>query len=95
MITFVLTYKTDSKKTRDAFLSELEALDMVAVCEAEQGCKKYRYYLPCDDESALLLIESWEEEADQKRHTTQPHFKVLQDIKEKYNVVTLCDTFMS
>lgn len=93
MIAYFLTYKLKSKEDRDSFLNELLMADIPAICEKEQGCIKYKYFLPCDNGSDLLLLEEWESVEDQQLHTTQPHFATILNLKEKYNVITECDSF--
>ena len=92
MITYLLTYKLESEEKRNAFLSELRQNKADVISRAEDGCIKYSYYLPCDDNATLFLVEMWESEAHQKKHTTQPHFKIIQELKQKYNVTTECDS---
>ena len=82
----VISYKLSSKEKRDSFFAEICQLDLSVVCEKEKGCVMYKYFMPCDDDCTLLLVEKWETPENQKLHCTQPHTKKLLALKEKYGV---------
>lgn len=91
MINLLLTYKLASKTERDSFLSELKENNIDTISQSEHGCSKYCYFLPCDSDTELTLIEIWETAEDQQLHCTQPHFKIVQELKSKYEVETICE----
>ena len=93
MLEYILTYQCKDKADRDAFYSALCENSIAALCEKEQGCLKYAYYFPTDSKSSLVLVEIWEEKADQLRHTEQEHFKIIQELKAKYVTETDCEAF--
>ena len=69
---------------REHFLRALAEAGVVDQVRAEDGCLRYDYYLSLRDENEILLVEKWTEPEAQKVHMTQPHMKVLLDIKNRY-----------
>lgn len=86
MKSFYVTYRFSSSKDRETFLNEVK--EAAEISRGEQGCLKYEYYYPVDDEYRLLLWEQWETEEDQIRHTKQSHFLTIIAVKEKYGAET-------
>lgn len=67
-----------------AFLNELHSLGFPENVRAEDGCRRYEYYLPAEGSSSVILIEEWESAEKQALHLEQPHMKRLADIKSRY-----------
>lgn len=86
MKSFYVTYRFLNKKDREAFLGEVK--EAAQISRNEQGCLKYEYYYPVDDDCSLLLWEQWQTEEDQIMHTKQSHFLTIGTVKEKYGVKT-------
>ena len=55
---------------------------------AEDGCLQYDYYLSCENEDTVLLVELWETAAHQAVHMTQPHMQALAEIKNRETLST-------
>lgn len=51
---------------------------------AEEGNRKYDYYLPLDSENDLCLLELWTSAQAQKEHSKTPHYQLLSALKEQY-----------
>ena len=88
MTNFYVTYILDSREDRDAFYGEVSASGVIEASRKEEGCIRYSYYYPADSENQIFLWEQWESREAQKRHTQQPHFKQLSELKEKYHMET-------
>lgn len=73
---------------REAFLQEIESLEIQQKVEREEGCIRYEYYRSVQDEDELLLVEKWESEEYQAEHVKQPHMAALRELKEQYVVST-------
>lgn len=73
---------------REAFLQEIESLEIQQKVEREEGCIRYEYYRSVQDEDELLLVEKWESEEHQAEHVKQPHMAALRELKEQYVVST-------
>lgn len=92
-MTVLVTYKFNSKDDRDGFYNAACEMNLVKTVEAEDGCQLYRYYMPCDTELELFLLEKWETPEAQKVHCDTPHMIKLRTFKEKYNAVTELEIF--
>ncbi len=88
MTNFYVTYTLDSREDRDAFFADVKACGVIEASRAEEGCIRYSYYYPADSENQIFLWEQWESREAQKKHTQQPHFKQLGELKEKYHMET-------
>lgn len=93
MLQFQVEYRFESKENRDGFYGGIVENSIQKLCLSEKGCLKYDYFLPCNDEKTLFLLEEWETPADQQLHITQPHFALLGDLKAKYGAVTEISKF--
>lgn len=92
-MTVLVTYKFNSKEERDGFYNAASEMNLPALCETEVGCSLYRYYMPCDTDKELFLLEKWDTEDDQKLHCTQPHMVKLRKFKEKFNAETVLEVY--
>ncbi len=86
MTNYYVTYKLNSKEARDGYLKEVQENGVVEKSRAEEGCIRYTYFYPVESETELFLWEQWESREAQKKHTQQPHFARLGELKEKYGV---------
>ena len=66
---------------REEFLRRVVESGILSAIRAEDGCLRYDYYLSCQDENEILLLEAWESKEKQQVHMTQEHMKRLMDIK--------------
>ena len=48
----------------------------------EEGCLRYDYYLSCQNEDEILLLEEWDTAEHQRIHMEQEHMKRLRVIKD-------------
>ena len=68
-----------------SFIDALDKNSIADQCRKENGCLQYVYFISKDShKKILLLIERWKDTDAQKVHTTQLHFKLLQELKAKY-----------
>ena len=86
MKVFFVTYVFPDGETRARFYDELAANGIRALCEAEDGCLSYRYFLPCDSETELFLLEKWTDAEKQAAHTRTPHFALVAAMKKRYGI---------
>lgn len=66
------------------FIEEIYTNNIQQIVMEEKGCLQYEYFTSLEDPDTMLLVERWETEADQQLHVTQPHCKLLQELKAKY-----------
>ena len=69
---------------REAFIQKMKDTGILEAIRAEDGCKKYDYYLAEKDENEILLIEQWETKNHQQVHMTQPHMAKMKEFKGDY-----------
>lgn len=68
-----------------AFIEAIITNNIGEKCRNEDGCLQYDYFTPLKNgDNLLVLIERWRDENAQKVHSTQPHFLLLQQLKEEY-----------
>lgn len=84
MKNFFVTYTLPDKASRDGFLKAIQDNKCDEMSKAEDGCHKYDYFLPADDDCVLLLWEQWETLDHQKAHTKMPHFAKIGQLKEQF-----------
>jgi len=90
-MTVLVTYNFTCKEDRDSFYNAACEMNLVKMVEAENGCLLYRYYMPCDTDKELFLLEKWETPEAQKIHCDQPHMVKLRAFKEKFNADTVVE----
>ena len=66
---------------REEFLRRVVESGILSAIRQEPGCQRYDYYLSCQDENEILLLEEWESQEHQRVHMEQDHMKRLADIK--------------
>ena len=69
---------------REAFIERMKDTGILEAIRAEDGCRKYDYYLAEKDENEILLIEQWETKDHQQVHMTQPHMAKMKEFKGDY-----------
>ena len=79
---------------RDAFLKEIRDAAIDAAIRAENGCRRYDYYLSTEGSPEVLLVEMWDSPACQEKHLRQPHMAPLAAIKNKYVSDTIIEKFV-
>ena len=66
---------------REEFLRRIVESGILSANRGEDGCLRYDYYLSCQNEDEILLIEEWASREQQRVHMEQEHRKRLMDIK--------------
>lgn len=67
---------------REEFLRRIVEGGILAAIRAEEGCLRYDYYLSCQNEDEILLLEEWDSAEHQRIHMEQEHMKRLRVIKD-------------
>lgn len=83
MMLFQVTY-TMLPGQRDAFLQMMRESGILDQIRREEGCLDYRYYLPEEEDGALLLVERWTGPEAQKAHMDTEHMARLGQVKAQY-----------
>ena len=67
---------------REESLRRIVEGGILAAIRAEEGCLRYDYYLSCQNEDEILLLEEWDTAEHQRIHMEQEHMKRLRVIKD-------------
>ena len=92
MIVLNVTYKC-KPEMRDEFLEMIMTEGIDTACRAEDGNIKYDYYIPTDNSDELLLVEKWKDAEVLAKHSKQPHFKRLGELKKDFVNDTIIEKF--
>lgn len=85
MITVNLRYTGKDGAARK-FAEEMTAGGTVAAIRAEAGNLRYEYYQPLEDPEAILLIDSWTDQAAIDVHHASPMMATIAALQEKYDL---------
>lgn len=79
---------------RDEFLEMIMSEGIDDACRGEDGNIKYDYYIPTDDSDDLLLVEKWRDAEALDKHSKQPHFARLGELKKDFVNDTIIEKFV-
>ena len=68
---------------REEFLRRVVEEGILTAIRREEGCLRYDYYLSCQNEDEILLLEAWDTDEHQRIHMEQEHMKRLRAIKDE------------
>lgn len=68
---------------RGEFLRRVVEEGILTAIRREEGCLRYDYYLSCQNEDEILLLEAWDTDEHQRIHMEQEHMKRLRAIKDE------------
>ena len=94
MITVNLRYTGKDGAARK-FAEEMTASGTVAAIRAEAGNLRYEYYQPLEDPEAILLIDSWTDQAAIDVHHASPMMATIAALREKYDLHMTVERFIS
>lgn len=86
-IMLLVTYKL-KPHSRDNFLGEVAAAEILQKTRREEGALRYDYYISAADADTVLLVERWRSAEAQAAHIAE-----LKRIKEKYVLETAVEKF--
>jgi len=79
-------YYTGAEGHARKFAAEMIARGIVDEIRREEGNLRYDYFIPMDDETSILLIDSWEDQAALDRHHRTPMMAQIAELREKYGL---------
>ena len=77
------------------FAEEMLSSGVVDKIRAEEGNLKYEYFFPMDDNEALLLIDSWENQKALDNHHASPMMQKIIELREKYNLTMRVERYIT
>ena len=85
MILAKFTYIIKEGK-RDAFIEAANKIDLINSTRNEKGNISYEYFLPIENENAVVCVESWENDEVFGAHRGTDHVVKFQDVKKEFVV---------
>ena len=93
-ITVNIYYKGKDDNAKK-FAEEMIASGTVDLIRKEKGNLKYEYFVPVDDKTTVLLIDSWESQEAIDSHHNSPMMKTILELREKYNLTMKVERYIS
>ena len=79
-------YYTGKNGSARAFAREMTESGVVDRVRAEEGCERYEYFFPMEDEETVLLIDRWKSQAALDAHHKTEMMKEIATLREKYGL---------
>jgi len=79
-------YYTGVNGSARAFMQEMLESGLAEEVRREEGCLRYEYFLPAEDEETVLLIDQWRDQAALDAHHRSPMMPRIAALREKYRL---------
>lgn len=76
-----------------AFVEDIRREGLQETVRAEDGCLQYDYFLSCQEEGTLLLVERWRDAATLENHSAQPHMAQIKHLKASRGLETRVERY--
>lgn len=86
MAVLINIFYTGEKDNARKFAAEMTESGIVDEIRAEKGNLKYEYFFPMADESTVLLIDHWADQAALDAHHDSPVMQKILALREKYDL---------
>ncbi len=86
-------YYTGTPEAVRAFAEDIRREGLREAVRAEDGCLQYDYFLSCQQEDTLLLIEHWRDAPALERHAAQPHIARIKHLKASRGLETRVERY--
>ena len=77
------------------FAQEMLSSGLADEIRAEEGNLRYEYFLPINDESSVLLVDSWENQQALDAHHHSPMMQKIIALREKYDLRMKVERYVS
>lgn len=84
-ITFNIYYKSENGNAKK-FAEEMISSGIVNEIRSKKGNLRYEYFIPLNDDNAVLLIDSWENQDALDNHHNSETMKRIMDLRNKYDL---------
>ena len=88
-------YYTGKNGNAKKFAEEMTVSGVADRIRAEEGNRRYEYFLPIEDEETVLLIDSWEDQAAIDAHHASPMMREIAALREKYDLHMRVEKFVT
>lgn len=86
-------YYTGTPEAVRAFAEDIRREGLREAVRAEDGCLQYDYFLSCQQEDTLLLVEHWRDAPALERHAAQPHMARIKHLKASRGLETRVERY--
>ncbi|MBQ8201617.1 MAG: antibiotic biosynthesis monooxygenase [Clostridia bacterium] len=77
------------------FAQEMLSSGIVDAIRSEEGNMRYEYFFPANDDSTVLLIDSWTSQEALDAHHASPMMQQIIDLREKYDLRMTVERYIS
>ena len=84
-ITFNIYYKSENDNAKK-FAEEMINSGIVDEIRSKKGNLRYEYFIPLNDDSTVLLIDSWESQEALDVHHNSDTMKKISELRNKYDL---------
>lgn len=92
-ITFNIYYKSDNGNARK-FAEEMISSCIVDEIRSKKGNLRYEYFIPLNDDSKVLLIDSWENQEALDNHHNSETMKKIMELRNKYDLHMIVEKYI-
>lgn len=93
-ITINIYYSGENDNAKK-FAQEMLESGTVDAIRAKKGNLRYEYFLPIDDETTVLLIDSWENQQALDLHHQSQMMAEIAELREKYDLHMKVERYVS
>ncbi len=93
-ITIHIYYKGAGENAR-LFAYEMTKGGVVDAIRAEKGNLRYEYFFPMQDETTVLLIDSWESQFALDAYHASPMMAKITELREKYALTMTVERYVT
>lgn len=94
MITLNVIYESNNNGALD-YVKEVKETGLLDLIHQEEGNIQYEYFSSLENLNKVFLLEKWESKEAVEKHNTSNNMKKLGEIKQKYNIQTTVNKFIS
>ena len=84
-ITFNIYYQAENGNAKK-FAKEMVESGIVDEVRAKKGNLRYDYFMPINDDTTILLIDSWENQEAFDEHHNSETMKKIMELRTKYDL---------
>ena len=88
-------YYSEKKGSARQFVQEMFSSGTVDAIKQEQGNLRYDYFFPYNDDSTVLLIDSWTSQEAIDVHHASPMMNTIIDLRKKYDLHMKVERYIS
>lgn len=88
-------YYSGEKSNAEKFAREMLSEGIADKIRAAEGNLRYEYFLPLDDDTTVLLIDSWENQQALDVHHASPLMQKIIALREKYNLTMRVERYVT